>query len=603
MDIDFLTNEPFRQWLAAIVPQERIFVAYLLSAFVLAYISYLFFRSSTEIEKPDTSKGFLKYVFGDEAYTHKSARQDYFFFLTNAVVFYFFAAQFLMGEHIFAVSSYQLTNLVFGPLQEPLLTTLPAKIAYTLVAVMVGDFAIFITHYLMHRNPILWNFHMVHHSAEVLNPMTLHRMHPLDLAFTALISALLIGISTGIFFYLAGGMPQTYTLFGLNIVFFLFYVFGYNLRHSHIWLSFGKWGSYIFISPAQHQIHHSVAMKHRDKNFGLIFSFWDRMFGTLYFPEKYEKIEYGIDKKEKNPFKSTWELYVMPFKWSFDALRKGEGRGISTIVFVTAALCLFFWYIYSAVNRHNIPSVYTEELTWTEIQKAQKKGYDTVIIPTGGTEQNGAHVVTGKHNYVVRHAAGEIARKAGRALVAPVIAYVPEDQHINYPGTIHIPEKLYQQVLLAAGDSFAANGFKHVFFLGDSFGNQAGQEKAAEALEKKWAEKGVIARSLNKYYDYKENGQVAYLLDEGYTPQQIGGHAGIRDTSELMFVEAKAVRKGGGIVPPPDGKPAGHDGDYKEASKKTGKKMLELKINAGVREIKESRGDKNDNSARGNGAR
>jgi sterol desaturase/sphingolipid hydroxylase (fatty acid hydroxylase superfamily) len=197
---DFLDKEPYHQWFAAIVPQERIFIAYLLSALVLAYISYLFFRSSTEIQKPDTSKGFLKYVFGGDAYTHKSALQDYWFFITNAVVYYLFTTQFLLGEHIFTTGTYQLIKLSFGTLDTPVLTGLPTKILYTLAAVLAADFAIFITHYLTHKNHILWNFHMVHHSAEVLNPMTLHRMHPLDLAFTASVSALLIGIATGGFF-------------------------------------------------------------------------------------------------------------------------------------------------------------------------------------------------------------------------------------------------------------------------------------------------------------------------------------------------------------------------------------------------------------------
>jgi creatinine amidohydrolase/Fe(II)-dependent formamide hydrolase-like protein len=387
-------------------------------------------------------------------------------------------------------------------------------------------------------------------------------------------------------------MPEAYTIFGLNIVLFLFYVVGYNLRHSQIWLHFGKWASYIFISPAQHQIHHSTAMKHRDKNFGLIFSFWDRMFGTLYVPKGYEAIDYGINKEEKNPFKTTWELYVMPFKWSLDGFRKGNNKDFITIAVVTIVPLIFFWFIYDQTIRQNIKSVYIEELTWTEIQQAQKKGYDAIIIPTGGTEQNGAHVVTGKHNYIVHHTAGKIAKKAGRTLVAPTIAYVPEGLHKDYPGTIDIPEKLFRDLLIASGDSFANNGFKYIFFLGDSMGNQAGQSQAADILNRKWKEKGVTARSLEKYYDYKSNGQVDYLLNKGFTAKQIGGHAGLRDTSELLFVEPKAVRKGQDIAPPPSGKVAGSDGDYYQASKKIGKEMIEMKTKTGVAEIKETRQDK-----------
>ena len=91
--------------------------------------------------------------------------------------------------------------------------------------------------------------------------------------------------------------------------------------------------------------------------------------------------------------------------------------------------------------------VFLEELTWTEVRDALAAGSTTVIIPTGGTEQNGPHMVLGKHNYLVRYKAGEVARRLGNALVAPVMAYVPEGDvdppsgHMRFPGTITTPQR------------------------------------------------------------------------------------------------------------------------------------------------------------------
>lgn len=586
--LDFANQEPFRQWFSLILPHERLFIVYLLSSLLMAYLSYLAFRSSTALEKPDTSKGFWKFVFGGEAYTHKSAQQDYVFFITNAVVYYFFAAQFLISNHVFSISVYQLATGIFGPLDAPVLDSAASKIGYTALSLLLGDFAVFLAHYLTHKNPILWHFHKVHHSAEVLNPVTLHRMHPVDLLLNALLAALLISLATGGFFYLSGETPREYTVFGINIVVFLFYILGYNLRHSHIWFSWGQKLSYVFISPAQHQIHHSTAKKHMDKNFGLIFSFWDWMFGTLYVPKQYEKIEFGIRKSEKNPFRSVWEIYVMPFVWSFRDIRDKKAGNFFIIVGIFAFFSLLLWSIYAMTEQRLPRSLHTEELTWTEIWQAQQDGYDTVIIPVGGTEQNGPHIVTGKHNYVVRYTAERIARTAGRALVAPVIAYVPEDPHMAYPGTLHVPEDTFTRLLEAAGESFLRTGFRYVVFIGDSQGNQQGQRAAAQSLTQKWTDKGQHAASLDSYYT--ANSQRGELLEQGYKFRDIGGHAAMRDTSEMLVVYPAGVRRDSEtIYDSQSGLPAGGNGDKSLASRKIGTQMLDLKINAAVRQLESLR--------------
>ena len=130
-------------------------------------------------------------------------------------------------------------------------------------------------------------------------------------------------------------------------------------------------------------------------------------------------------------------------------------------------------------------TVFLEELTWTEVRDAIRAGKTTIIIPAGGTEQNGPHMALGKHNARVKVLSERIARGLGDALVAPVIAYVPEGAiapptgHMRYPGTITAPDDAFQKVLESAARSFRAHGFRHIVLLGDHGSTQAGQRAMA----------------------------------------------------------------------------------------------------------------------------
>ena len=144
-------------------------------------------------------------------------------------------------------------------------------------------------------------------------------------------------------------------------------------------------------------------------------------------------------------------------------------------------------------------SVFLEDLTWTEVRDALASGKTTVIIPTGGTEQNGPHMVLGKHNYLVRYKAGEVAKRLGNALVAPVVAYVPEGDvdpptgHMRFAGTITTPTDVFARVLEFAARSFKQHGFRDIALLGDSGGNQSAQQSVATALNTEWARTSVRA--------------------------------------------------------------------------------------------------------------
>jgi creatinine amidohydrolase len=148
-------------------------------------------------------------------------------------------------------------------------------------------------------------------------------------------------------------------------------------------------------------------------------------------------------------------------------------------------------------------SLWTEDLTWMEVRDAVKAGYTTIIIGTGGIEQSGPYVVTGKHNYVLKATLPAIAAKLGNALIAPIVKFVPEFEHIPYWGTISVGNETFEALLTDICRSYQSYGFKDIILVGDSGGNQEGMWKVAEALNQEWEKGGKSARVhyLSDYYD------------------------------------------------------------------------------------------------------
>ena len=234
-------------------------------------------------------------------------------------------------------------------------------------------------------------------------------------------------------------------------------------------------------------------------------------------------------------------------------------------------------------------SVFIEELTWVEVRDAIKAGKTTIIFPTGGTEQNGPHMVLGKHNVIVKHAAEHIARRLGNALVAPVLAYVPEGDvspptgHMLFPGTITLPEPYFMKVTEYAARSFRVHGFRDIVLIGDSGPNQRGLQAVAMQLNKEWAGSGARVHYVRDYYH--GTGFEAWLRQQGETAADIGTHAGIEDTSELMAIDARLIRHDK-LAPGGDAKVSGVTGNPARASVAYGKQGLELKISAAVAQIR-----------------
>ncbi len=187
-------------------------------------------------------------------------------------------------------------------------------------------------------------------------------------------------------------------------------------------------------------------------------------------------------------------------------------------------------------------------MTWTEVRDAVRAGKTTILIPIGGTEQNGPHMALGKHNVRAAALAQRIADALGNAVVAPVIAYVPEGSvappaaHMRFAGTISIPSATFVAVLEGAARSFRAHGFRDIVFLGDHGGYQKEERTAAEQLNREWARADVRAHALEEYYRVAETAYAQALKARGFSEHEIGIHAGLADTSLTLAIDPHLVR-------------------------------------------------------------
>jgi creatinine amidohydrolase/Fe(II)-dependent formamide hydrolase-like protein len=230
------------------------------------------------------------------------------------------------------------------------------------------------------------------------------------------------------------------------------------------------------------------------------------------------------------------------------------------------------------------------DMTWLEVQAAIDHGYTTVIVPAGGIEQNGPHMVLGKHDYIVRHTAERIAGELGHTLVAPVVSYVPEGSydppsgHMRFPGTIGVSEPAYAAMIEGIARSLKTGGFKTICLIGDHGGSQAPQADVAARLTAEWAANGVRVIQVDAYYSDAE--QVALLLRQGETRADIGEHASIIDTSELMAVHPAGVDLARSRDLPFTLRQTGIVGDPANSSPERGRELLDIKIRAAVQQIR-----------------
>ena len=268
-------------------PSKRLFWVFLLSSLLMASLAVSWRSRQFNLARQVSA------LFSKQYWLHRSNLTDAGLLLLNHALHILLIIP-LVGSYLagtVAVGSVMQSQ--FGDAPDLPGSTLAVGIAYTLVLFLMEDLSRFGLHRAFHRFPLLWHFHRTHHSATNLTPLTVHRVHPVESCAYFFRGFIVFSGVSGLFLYLFGGRLSGIDILGVDCLGFLFNFFGANLRHTPIWLGFGRLER-LLISPAQHQIHHSVALHHRGKNLGSCLSIWDRLSGSWLASGDYQQLEFGL---------------------------------------------------------------------------------------------------------------------------------------------------------------------------------------------------------------------------------------------------------------------------------------------------------------------
>lgn len=270
-------------------------------------------------ERP--TKNLLQYLLPKDIYTHQSARVDIgLYVLDRGMMPVWFALALGTVAPFLEQNTIASLQWVFGasPAVEP---TVPWRLLYGLVSILIVDMIFYWTHYMMHKTQIGWAIHKVHHSAQVLTPLTRPREHFIVGPLWALGPAIGLAISGGIFAWVFNGNITQITILNVGI-FSVLYALNGNFRHYHISFRYPRWLELWLQSPGMHHTHHSYLEKHWDTNLGLVTSIWDRMMGTIYIADKYEETPWGLAPKDQAEYTTLRGNLVTPFREIIRILRK-----------------------------------------------------------------------------------------------------------------------------------------------------------------------------------------------------------------------------------------------------------------------------------------
>lgn len=233
-------------------------------------------------------------------------------------------------------------------------------------------------------------------------------------------------------------------------------------------------------------------------------------------------------------------------------------------------------------------SIFIEDLTWPEISDAIRRGTDTAIYYAGSTEQNGPHMVTGKHNIIARHVAANIAVRLGKALVYPIMPYAPtgdilkKSGHMRYPGSVSLSESTYVAVAADVAASARAAGFKRILLMADHGEGQAALGELAKRLTAEWRTEKVRVIHILDVYERSAELEGEALLKKGL---EAGGHAALADTSALLFLDRNRrwVRRNAIDL---GNQANGVDGSPKRSSSQIGGQLIKLKVESALNQIR-----------------
>lgn len=287
-------------------PKKRIFYGYLLAAILIA-LFWLRFACRLNWRQS------VKQIFARDIWWSSSAKADYGIFFINKIIFLFITPLFLTQLAV-ANWLFQELHTLIGFRPELDWAPWVVKVTFTLTYFLLDDFSRFYTHKLLHEVPVLWAFHKTHHSARVLTPLTVFRTHPVEGIIFAIRGALVQGVCMAVFIFFFGiTKVDLLTVIGVSAFSFIFNIAGSNLRHTHVGLCYPDWLEKILISPAQHQIHHSVDPQHFNKNYGVVLSIWDRFTGTIVLSKPSQSLNFGLSRKLGSNEQRLDKIYLAPF--------------------------------------------------------------------------------------------------------------------------------------------------------------------------------------------------------------------------------------------------------------------------------------------------
>ena len=270
-------------------PHNRLFVGYLFTSAILA--GWVYLRSHRHT-------GFLAFLLPKKVWCSPSIRLDFKLILFNSLVKIFLAGQFVVLSLALAHATQDGLTFVWGSVSTGM-GKVEALVGYSMALLILNDLASYWVHRWMHEIPFLWSIHQVHHSADRLTPFTLLRVHPLELFLHLGRHILVAGVISGLFNYWTSHPLTVVTFLGVNAGNALFFAWGANLRHSHVKLTYWKPLECIFVSPHQHQIHHSTDPAHHQRNYGSKFALWDWAMGTLVLSSEGDALSFGVRKAEE----------------------------------------------------------------------------------------------------------------------------------------------------------------------------------------------------------------------------------------------------------------------------------------------------------------
>lgn len=277
-------------------PNKRIYWPYLLLCVFYALI-FLFF-SKIKIKNSG-----IRYWF------HPSARLDYMVWIFNHVLQITVLPLLFINSLAIASQLYRWLLNTFGEFHSyNFFPDWCGVIFYSLTFFIITDFSRYWLHFLMHHNRYLWYIHRTHHTAEVLTPITLFRVHPLEMVLYHIRYLFVHSTVTAIFIYIYQDVFDFPTILGASFFVFISNVLGGNLRHSHIPIGFGFFER-LLISPKQHQMHHSKQPEMQQSNYGSFFAFWDILFSTWKPSKGIGEIEFGLNDQPKQVL---WKEFLYP---------------------------------------------------------------------------------------------------------------------------------------------------------------------------------------------------------------------------------------------------------------------------------------------------